>query len=1224
MNPISLAIILFASWSGTFNFSAPEFSRMGMPTIEGTVNLHEPGLPLYPVKTIFVPVPGNAELELISLTSSADAIGAMGTIPRAGILQGEGLDVVEVPVAPVDRVPSPVELRGVFPLAGTQVAVLDIYPFSEKGFFPSIEVSLNWHGGGEGERIPENHPLSGIAQGDRYWPSSVHRAESPFWGKPWARISIEDTGGYRITCDELEASGCPVSGSPVSTIALFSGPGTQFDDDPETEHQLAPVAAVVEDNDSDGFFNGGDQILFLAGGLNRYEYEDGAYDWLWHRYATHRIYWLTWGGENGSRMTQIQGAPDSSPEWGSSADYMVHLEDGGYWTPRWENRTGWFWKKTGSGDQGSVPLNLGYAAGSGTVQLTFAVTESSPFTVTLQGYGSYEGSGSGIHRAQFDNVAVASSSQLTFSFSSSDPLADMLLDYVEADFPAELSASSRRVFFPGQRARYNFSYQGGEYAFDASDLMNPVRIVGADQSGGALHFSYDLSDSTALMVLGENSWLTPDTIAPASPGRLVGTVTSGDRLLVVPEVFTDDALALEALLESMGLTVVTGTTREIYDEFGQGVKDPGAIRSAVRWGLDSWSTPLSTVILCGDGHYDPLGYSTTIPDLIPAQIYLRNDSSYPAWASEDWFAEVHENAVLPEIPVARIPAGNAAAFGAVCAKSAVYASGEAGGSWSSRFVLFADDEWGGYSPIEDEHTDYMEDICYSYLPSHVKTEKYYLIEYPWPAGTTPDGIHPEKPEAREAFIDLWNRGMGVMLFFGHGSANQMAHEKVFLGDDPASLENGARLPLAMFFSCDLSRFFTPGVDCIAEKVVYHAGGGGIASIGATGGTTAPANFAYASSIVPLLSTADNSIGYAFWAGKLEAAKAGNSSYYVFMGCPDLSLQIGDPQLQIDLLDDTLYSGEVNSVTGTAVSSDGLALIEVSESDIPWQYTMLGGGVIDYFRQGGTAWRGRAALENGGFSADCILPYSSSTGYLARVDGAAVVASGVELGADAPLILEQGEPPTDFQGPEISMWISGQQGVSEPVVTEDGILEAELSDPSGINFLGRTGNSIRLFVDNDEYDLSDAFSYNTGSTTTGQLQYTVSGLAQGQHRFIMRAMDGAGNASSDTLSVLSTEAGEVAIQQHLVYPSPGSGTRCFSFSLSTEAHVTVSIFTTAGRRIQRITKLCTQGYNQIIWNGLDADGDIPASGAYIYMIEAQTESGLFSQSSSVTGVLATVN
>ncbi len=1221
MTPL-LAIALMGAWSGTFQFDAPVYQADGTPYISGTVNIQEPGVPVYPVKTIFVPVPHGVEPVLEYTASSGSSALTRRDVPRAGVLTGQGLEARETDVPPEDRSFSPVELRGVFPIAGTSVAVVDIHPLTHRGFSPTVSVSLEWNGGG-GQRIPAGHLLDGLAQGEVYWPDPPERSESPFWGKPWARIAIEETGPYAVTCQELMDAGCPVEGVPVGTLALYSGPGTMFDDDPQTEHQLQSVASHVEDLDANGLFDGNDRILFLAGGLNRFEYEDGSLEWLWHRYATHRVYWLTWGGESGTRMAQVQSPPDGSTPWGSTVVHRIHLEDGGHWLPRWENRTGWFWRKISSGDQESIPIDIHDAAGAGEVTLAFAVTEATSFTVSLQGAGEYQGSGYGSHLAVFQNVNLASASDLVLGFDPQDPDADMMLDYIEITYPAEMTGSSERLFFPGYRGRYDFTFAGGGYAFDSSDLMNPVIITGT-QGGGGLSFSWDLSDSTSLMVPGSGSWQSPDSISPADPGRLVGTITSGDRLLVVPETFTDDALALEALLVSMGLSVVTATTGEIYDEFGQGVKDPGAIRSAVRWGMDSWTQPLSGVILCGDGHYDPLGYSTTIPDLVPAQIYLRNDTSYPAWASEDWFAQVHENAVYPEIPVARIPAGSPAAFGAVVAKTSMYHSLQAGGSWAGRFVLFADDEWGGYSPGEEEHTEYMEEICYSHLPAHVKPEKFYLIEYPWPQGTTPDGVHPEKPQAREAFIDLWNRGMGVMLFFGHGSANQMAHEKVFLGDDPGSLQNSHRLPLAMFFSCDLSRFFAPGVDCIGEKVVYHPGGGAVASIGATGGTTAPANFAYASMVVDQLTGEGNSMGYSFWAGKIQAARAGNSSYYVYLGVPDITLMMADPRLAVTLQGDTLFSGEINSVQGEAVSPDGLALLEITESDIPWQYTMLGGGTIDYHRQGGTAWRGRAALNDSRFSAECIIPYSCATGDMARIDGAAVVASGIELGADAPVVLVRGTQPDDYQGPEISMWVAGQQDVAEPVVTGEGLLEAELSDPSGINFLGRTGNGIRLFVDSEEYDVSHAFSYNTGSTTTGQLQYTVGELSQGEHRFILRGMDGAGNISTDTLYVTSTEAGEVAIQQHIVYPNPGSGTRCFSFSLSSEAHVTVSIFTTAGRRIQSVSRLCSQGYNQIIWNGLDADGDIPASGAYIYRIEAQTESGLFSRSSSVTGVLATVN
>ncbi len=131
MSFILAAAVIAASWSGTYTFNAPIPDGNGLPRIEGTVNLHEPGLPMYPVKTVFIPVPPDVEPVLSFSVVPLPNRGSSPPVPRAGVLQGSGLDAVEVPVAPVSRTFDTVEYRGVFPLAGTQVAVIDIHPLTE-------------------------------------------------------------------------------------------------------------------------------------------------------------------------------------------------------------------------------------------------------------------------------------------------------------------------------------------------------------------------------------------------------------------------------------------------------------------------------------------------------------------------------------------------------------------------------------------------------------------------------------------------------------------------------------------------------------------------------------------------------------------------------------------------------------------------------------------------------------------------------------------------------------------------------------------------------------------------------------------------------------------------------------------------------------------------------------------------------------------------------------
>jgi len=77
-------------------------------------------------------------------------------------------------------------------------------------------------------------------------------------------------------------------------------------------------------------------------------------------------------------------------------------------------------------------------------------------------------------------------------------------------------------------------------------------------------------------------------------------------------------------------------------------------------------------------------------------------------------------------------------------------------------------------------------------------------------------------------------------------------------------------------------------------------------------------------------------------------------------------------------------------------------------------------------------------------------------------------------------------------------------------------------------------------------------------------------------------------------------------------------RCFNFESSSAGTAVITVYTVAGRTVWRSSVSCDEGYNQVMWNGLDMDSDEPGSGAYIYRIEFSTMDG---SSASVTDIMA---
>ncbi|MEZ4769802.1 MAG: C25 family peptidase propeptide domain-containing protein [Caldilineales bacterium] len=105
---------------------------------------------------------------------------------------------------------------------------------------------------------------------------------------PWVKVTANHDGLYRVTYNDLLASG--LSAATLATIA----PATLRLLDEGVEQAVFVAGAA------NGVFDPGDYVLFYAR-RNRSPHSDD-----------NNVYWLTWGGANGLRMTSQNVAPASA------------------------------------------------------------------------------------------------------------------------------------------------------------------------------------------------------------------------------------------------------------------------------------------------------------------------------------------------------------------------------------------------------------------------------------------------------------------------------------------------------------------------------------------------------------------------------------------------------------------------------------------------------------------------------------------------------------------------------------------------------------------------------------------------------------------------------------------------------------------------------------------------------------------------------------------------
>jgi hypothetical protein len=352
------------------------------------------------------------------------------------------------------------------------------------------------------------------------------------------------------------------------------------------------------------------------------------------------------------------------------------------------------------------------------------------------------------------------------------------------------------------------------------------------------------------------------------------------------------------------------------------------------------------------------------------------------------------------------------------------------------------------------------------------------------------------------------------------------------------------------------------------------------------------------------------MGEALWAGKIENPGGSHNRLNVLLGDGGASLIRPDTCFdQIEVSGGQISRGRMNSMSAEAPEPvTGWAT--VTESGGYTTYTcLLNSTELTWLQYGDRAYSGMISGEApGSVEVDFFMPVQADTGSHGRCSMVWLTENSVQVAyREWVAVVDSGGYPGDSAGPDIELRVNGLRHEDQPQIWGPVMLSATLSDPSGICILGGSaGSAILMSLDSQGFDLSSFFTYRPGSYTTGDLEYGLPELLTGSHRIILAAWDGMGNGAQDTLDFSVIQAPENLLSDVFVYPNPGCHQRAFSFQAAEDGACRISVYTVSGRKIWSTTETCSQGYNQVVWDGRDSDGDVPGSGAYIYRIEFDSE------------------
>ena len=1241
-----------------------------IPAISGCRTEGEPGQPISLYQQVMVGIPPNAKVEVKMLSGDYYEYDGIDLAP-VPFLESKGEnDLGNYVYRKIDKYYSN---NGLYPKASVllhsldilrrhHVAVIKIYPVQydhgsrKLRIYSNIQLQVTWNIPGLNGTAGEDEIYGPILaeriinyQQSKSWlkesSKAGNKAFDPFAAAPvWYKLSVVSQGIYRLDYNYLKRNGINPDIIDPRTIKIFNGGSRAFPKTYSPATDTMKQVSLLVKGEQDGIFDTGDQIIFfgqsLAGWDKNSALQNGQY---YNPYGDTNSYWLCWGGAAGSRMNERNCSPISS-DYSTPQSFTdtLHFEKDVF-NP-FNSGELWYWlnMKRLSAEayrDFSLPFDMSFAApGTATVKINYRAGIGSKHHLNWGVNGALSNqkvwTGAPDSGPYSDSLtltglpAAAGALTLQLDRDSADTADVVYLNWFEIQYRRNYQAFNYNLRFrsdslTGQPNRFRLTGFASDslVILDINNPEKPVNIESDRIYQSYAEFEDPWQKGRLYWAAAGPGWQRPAKIEPYVPQNLRQKLLSVNYLVITADEFWTQAQALLAMhagetrLQPMAAVKLSW----IYNEFSFGLNDPSAIRKFLdHIYLTSGQTSPKRCLLFGDGSYDHRGIDRTWGrhDFIPAHqedgIYYEL-GEYLFKTFDDWYVYLNASA-KPQLILARIPAKNADEAWAVVNKASSYRSATGDLQWRNRAVLMADDEFGtGGIGGERVHTDDSEYLAGNIIPKSYDLAKIYgaMREYP----KDPEG---HKPDARNALISNWNKGAGIINFFGHGAYWVWGHEWYFRDTDVANLANGNKLPMVVMGTCGTSRFDMNRYESIGTSLVIKNSGGAIATIGATRGTYSAGNDTLVKLIYDGLFNKTYDMGQAVYGSKI----AYDNPLYILMGDPSLYLSKPTGVCSLSLSDDTLKSRGFYTVkgriSGLPVPLNGQA--SVTLYDAARIDSALFTPSLKFIVPGQALVRLGASAQNDSLKADFILPNISSlraeTLAGARLgvyawgqysDASGILPGSLWIGGTDTVSL------SDTAKPNIELWADNNKLADGDPVGKTSRLTVKISDDRGLNiipFSASQTDQVQVLTDGTKLqNISNEFVFDNGSAVSGQADWTVASEF-GLHRFRFSAYDLMSKKGVLELDLnVIPSSGENKIDGVYNYPNPFKQGTCFTFNLYQEGDITIKIYTVGGRMIKTMAQSgLSFGYNQVFWDGRDADGGLLANGVYFYKISVKGAAG----------------